>query len=119
MDSVLAFIDAPSSESGDWFNSYTHYFDKKGKTIGFNRYSGFSLGCPASNSHETSIYYFDEKGQLIQKEYTLVDENDKAIHPKECEFMYRHKYKIYKSWNKLANDIGIIKVINSVLKTGG
>ncbi len=117
--SVIAFEVSPISESGDWSNTYTHYFDEKGNTIAFKRYSGFFMGCPAGVSKETSIYYYDQKHQLIQKEYTLVDGDGKTINPKECEFMYRHDYKIYKSWNDLANDIGIFKALNAARKTGG
>jgi hypothetical protein len=109
--SVVAFEDTPSSESGDWSNTYTHYFDTKGTTIAFKRYSGFFMGCPASVSKETSVYYYDEKHQLIQKEYTLVNEEGAPVNPKECDFMYRHKYKIYSNWNELANEIGILKVL--------
>jgi hypothetical protein len=76
------------------------------------------MGYPAKISKETSVYYYDQKLQLIQKEYIIVDEDDKTIDPKECEFMYRHDYKIYTNWNDLANDIGILKTINNALKTG-
>jgi hypothetical protein len=109
--SVVAFEETPSSESGDWSNTYTYYFDKKGTTIAFKRYSGFFMGCPASVSKETSVYYYAEKHQLIQKEYTLVNEEGAPINPKKCDFMYRHEYKIYNNWNELANDIGILKVL--------
>ncbi|MHA1941639.1 MAG: hypothetical protein ACW97P_07930 [Candidatus Hodarchaeales archaeon] len=109
--SVVAFEETPSSESGDWSNTYTYYFDKKGTTIAFKRYSGFFMGCPASVSKETSVYYYDEKHQLIQKEYTLINEEGAPINPKKCDFMYRHEYKIYNNWNELANDIGILKFL--------
>ncbi len=109
--SVVAFEDTPSSESGDWSNTYTYYFDKKGTTIAFKRYSGFFMGCPAGVSKETSVYYYDEKFQLIQKEYTLVNEEGTPINPKKCDFMYRYEYKIYNNWNELANDIGLLKVL--------
>jgi len=108
--SVVAFEDTPSSESGDWSNTYTYYFDKKGTTIAFKRYSGFFMGCPASVSKETSVYYYDEKHQLIHKEYTLVNEEGAPINQKECDFMYRHEYKIYYNWDELASDIDVLKV---------
>ena len=108
---IVAFEETPTSESGDWSNTYTHYFDQKGTTIAFKRYSGFFMGCPASVSKETSVYYYGKKHQLIQKEYTLVNEESVPINPKKCEFMYRHEYKIYDSWDELAKKIGILKAL--------
>jgi len=111
---VIAFDDIPTSESGDWFNRYTHYFNKEGETIAFKRYSGFFMGCPSEGSNETSVYYYNGKHNLIQKEYTLVDGGGKEVDPKECDFMFRHEYKIYKNWKDLAQDIGILKVLNKI-----
>lgn len=104
---IATFEDVPSSESGDWSNSYTHYFDSKGNTLAFKRYSGFFMGCPADVSKETSIYYYGENYELVQKEYSLVDNDGVSINPKECEFMYRHEYKIYKNISDLTKDIGV------------
>jgi hypothetical protein len=77
------------------------------------------MGCPAEVSKETSIYYYDEKHRLIQKEYAIVDGDGKTIDPEKCEFLYRHDYKIYRSLDELGNDIGILKALSSVLKKDG
>lgn len=69
---ILAIDETPVSESGDWYNTYTHYFDENGNTIAFKRYSGFFNGCPGL-AKETSFYYFDHDGILVRKDYQLVD----------------------------------------------
>ncbi len=103
---VAVFQEIPVSESGDWFNTYTHYYDEKGKTIAFQRYSSFFNGCPDSPSNETSTYYYAEH-RLIAKDYSLLGENNKKIEPDQCDFMYRHDYSIWGTWMETKNASGI------------
>jgi hypothetical protein len=101
---IKAVEEAPVSESGDWYNNYTHYFDNDGRTIGFKRYSGFFIGCPTSPAKETSVYLFDGNQNLIYKDYLLTDADGNKINPRDCEvFMYRHKYSIFASVNEFVS----------------
>lgn len=109
-NSVAAFMESPVSESGDWGNSYTHYFDAQGNTVAFERSSSFFIGCPSESATETSTYYY-QNSKLIAKDYTLKDNKEKAISPSKCEFMYRHDYVIRHNWleSKRAAGIGQVK----------
>jgi hypothetical protein len=41
-----ALVEAPVSESGDWFAEFTHWFGEDGRTVAFEwRASSFSSGC--------------------------------------------------------------------------
>ncbi len=110
---IKAIEEVPVSQSGDWYNTYTHYFDKDGRTIGFKRYSGFFIGCPASPAKETSVYLFDGSQNLIYKDYLLTDADGNKINPRDCEvFMYRYKYSIFASVNEFVSKTHIEKLVN-------
>jgi WD40 repeat protein len=103
---VAALNETPASFSGDWNNSYTHYFDEDGNTIAFVRYSAFFNGCvtPPDTpddfiAKETSTYYFHNH-KLIAKDYVLVDKDNNALAPTQCEFNYRHPYTIRNTWEE-------------------
>ena len=105
--SVSAVQEVPTSESGDWSNSYTHYYDESGKTIAFERYSGFFNGCPHSPAKERSHYYLDKK-EIIAKDYSLVGNNNKVLKASDCEgFPYRHEYTIYHTLKETLNKYNI------------
>ncbi len=69
----------PTSQSGDWSASFTHYFDDQERTIMFEFYSG------SFNSRCTDIlkirkkYYFDENFSLIKDVVTYTDKDEKLI----------------------------------------
>jgi hypothetical protein len=48
----VALVAVPVSESGDWHNQYTHYFNDRRCTVAFERYSGFFNGCPGGLGKE-------------------------------------------------------------------
>jgi hypothetical protein len=90
----------PTSQSGDWSASFTHYFDKLGRTIMFEFYTG------SFNSQCTDIlkirrrYYYDDNFNLIKKSVTYSDKDNKPIkNPDRCETygIQLEKPKIYKS----------------------
>ncbi len=109
---IISFSEVPISESGDWHNTYTHYFDENGNTIIFKRYSGFFNGCPGL-SKETSIYYFDQNGILLKKEYELINGEGRQISSKDCDvFMYRHDYSIFKNAKEIINYYKINGLLN-------
>lgn len=106
--SVAAFHEVPVSESGDWDNGYTHYFDQAGNTIALVRTSSFFNACPDATDTpdsdtsflETSTYYYRDN-KLVAKDYSFVvrdGEKEKAISPAKCEFSYRHPYTIHPNW---------------------
>jgi hypothetical protein len=105
---VAAFQEVPVSESGDWFNTYTHYYDKQGNTIAFRRFSSFFNGCPDSPANETSTYYY-ENHRLIAKDYSLKGDKNKVIKADKCDFMYRYDYHIRKNWIDSMKASGIDK----------
>lgn len=103
---IAAFQQVPVSESGDWFNTYTHYYDEKGNTIAFQRHSSFFNGCPDSPSNETSTYYYQEH-RLVSKDYSLKGNNNRTLDTVKCDFMYRHNYTIQQTWAESRRASGI------------
>lgn len=105
-NTIAAFNETPQSLSGDWVNDYMHYYDENGNTIAFKRYSGFFNDCVAPPdtpddfvAKETSTYYF-RNHKLITKDYVLVDKDNNALAPTQCEFSYRFDYTIHKTWEE-------------------
>ena len=98
----------PTSESGDWSATYTHYFDEHGHTIFFKFYSSsFNSGC-ADVLRITKRYYFDNKFNLIKKEVTYTDKDDKPIKDtKRCDTygLQREEPRIYKSHKDITREI--------------
>jgi hypothetical protein len=104
---VLALVEIPTSLSGDWFNAYTHYFDERGRTAVFERFSGFFNGCENGGAREHSLYVLDDGGRVIEKAYVLTDFEDEPLDPRGCTFHYRHPYRIHPSWLELAAALGL------------
>ena len=105
-DRVVAFVEVPTSESGDWYNEYLHYFDADGRTLVFERSSSFFNGCPVK-ARERTISYFDPTGRLLSREYTLTAFGGSPVDASRCDFMYRYPYQIFRSWPELARSIGL------------
>lgn len=104
---IAAFQQAPIGASGDWFNTYTHYYDGEGNTLAFKRYSSFFNGCPSSPSNETSTYYYQEH-KLIAKDYSLKGENDKTLDQENANSCIGMATQFIKTWagSKKASAIG-------------
>jgi hypothetical protein len=94
---VVRFVlESPFNESGDYLNTFAHYFDEKGRTFAFVRTSNFfNSECISGAASEISAYFFDQNQQLIQKMYELKSPDGKALNPDSCVFQYRKNYKIY------------------------
>ncbi len=114
---VAALQEVPVSESGDWNNGYTHYFDETGQTIAFERNSSFFNACDEltppldenSVTTETSTYYY-RNGKLIAKDYSfegVINKKTRPINSAKCTFHYRHPYKIYPQWEQVRKAVGI------------
>jgi hypothetical protein len=112
---VLAGVETPTSYSGDWHNSYTHYFDSFGRTVVFHRVSSFFNMCDifteddiiSRPAREHSVYYYSDDGRLIEKEYSLATLSDGPIDPSECGFMYRFNYTVHRTWEAFAWATGL------------
>jgi hypothetical protein len=101
---IVVAEEIPWSESGDWYNTYTHYFDDQGRTIAFERYSGFF----SPERKENSIYYFDSMYRLIKKTYKLTNfDGSPARKPADDELYYHFKYWIYPLWASMAKEISL------------
>ena len=96
-----------NSCSGDWTITYTYYFDAVGRTVAFQRYSGFFNGCDFGLARETSVYEYAATGSLVLKEYTLTDSDGVPKPTTACQFMYRYPYSIYASWRAYAHAMGL------------
>lgn len=98
----------PTSESGDWSATYTHYFDDRGRTILFKFYSGsFNSGC-ADILKITQQYYFDDKFNLIKKVITYTDKDSRPIQDiKRCDTygIQREEPRIYSSHKEITKEI--------------
>jgi hypothetical protein len=89
----------PHSESGDWFNVYTHYFDPSGRVFAFERHSSFFIGCDDVNgARETATTLYAGDGRIMARRYVLeAFDTTKAITRDQCEFLMRWPYTIQRS----------------------
>ncbi len=96
------FVEEPFSESGDWNNEYIYVFSQSGKLKLFIRKSSFfNSNCSDGAVTEKEIFEV-EKGTLVKKDYTIVDENRIAIEDtSKCIFNYRFKYPVYSDYYKI------------------
>ena len=98
---VRVVVETPTSCSGDWTISYTHYFDDAGQTIAFTRYSGFFNGCDFGLARESTTYGYAH-GSLVFKDYLLTDGPGHPKRTSACAFMYRQPYSIFRTWTAYA-----------------
>jgi hypothetical protein len=99
---VRFVLSSPFNESGDWLNTFTHYFDENGRTFAFVRTSNFmNSACTKGAASEISAYFFDQNQQLIQKMYELKGSDGKPLQPDSCVFNYRYPYHIFPSRDSL------------------
>lgn len=94
---VVRFVlESPFNKSGDYLNTFAHYFDDQGRTFAFVRTSNFfHSDCTSGAASEISAYFFGQNQQLIQKMYELKASDGKPLNPDSCVFKYRKNYKIY------------------------
>ena len=98
---IVAITESPFSQSGDWFLTLIHYFDKNGQTFAFERQTNFfNSGCTEGVAYETKTEYYDNDFKLIRKEYKLVDEKGVNLNKDSCTFMYDYSYKVFPSVDK-------------------
>ena len=102
----LVYRESPYSESGDWDNTYTSYYDIKGNLKVLIRESSFfNSVCKDGIITEKEVYSY-ESNKLIKRSHEFYDENMKFIKDtSNCVFNYRFKYNIYKKFD----DIPVVK----------
>ncbi|MGZ3755176.1 MAG: hypothetical protein ACXVAY_05750 [Mucilaginibacter sp.] len=95
---IVFILESPTSESGDWDIVYTNYFDKKGRLFCFERAAGFfNSGCTDEAAHETLTKYYNNKFQVIDSAYTLLDSHKKPLKKSACVFNYDYPYNVIAS----------------------
>lgn len=106
---VVRFVlESPFNKSGDYLNTFAHYFDDQGRTFAFVRTSNFFHSqCTSGAASEISAYFFDQHQQVIQKMYELKASDGKPLHPDSCVFKYRKAYKIYATRDALLQAIDL------------
>ncbi|MDR2840333.1 MAG: hypothetical protein LBV75_03565, partial [Paludibacter sp.] len=85
-EQIIKVIEFPFSESGDWFISLTHYFDKDGKTFAFERKCNFFNA--EGIAYETQTEFFNGDFKPISTDYKLIDENGNTLQKDDCDFPY-------------------------------
>lgn len=92
---IVTVSEFPLSESGDWDITFTHYFDKDGKTFAFDRQTNFFNSiCTSGVAYETRIEFYDSDFKTLNKVYKLIDEKGMTLQKNSCQFPYDYKYKI-------------------------
>ena len=94
------YIEVPYSESGDWNNTYTYYFDTSGNTRVIKIVSiFFNSVCLQDALTEETIFLYDTKFNEISKIYKLYDDEGKPVKDtSKCVFNYRFEFPLYKNY---------------------
>lgn len=106
---LLAVLESPYSQSGDWYLVYTHYFDQEGRTFAFTRQTNFfNSGCTEGAAYETITEYYNPAFQLLAREYVLVDENDQPLDKGRCSFPYDAPYTVQATREQVLARYGMV-----------
>jgi hypothetical protein len=88
MGHIIRISESPSSESGDLFICFNHYFDDRGKTFAFEKKTNsFNNHCTDGVAYETQTFYYDENFKQVSHTYKLVDENDMPLAKDSCDII--------------------------------
>lgn len=95
---IILVSQIPFSQSGDWFITYTHYFDEKGNTYAFRKQTNiFDSDVKGGVIYETLLKYYDVNFSILKKNYTLQDKSGKTIKNNGHVDIYQYKYATYKN----------------------
>lgn len=96
----FVYIEVPYSESGDWNNTYTYYFDTIGNTRVVKIVSSFfNSECVEGVLTEETIFLYDMNFNKISTMYKIYDEKGNAIKDtSKCVFNYRFEFPLYKNY---------------------
>ena len=105
---IIYIFESPTSESGDWDISYRSYYDTSGKIFAFERQEHFfNSECTEGAAHELLVKYFDKQGAVISSQYSLRDDQKKALDSKRCSYPYDKPYVISKDLNSYLTRSGV------------
>ncbi|QHS54629.1 hypothetical protein GWR56_03365 [Mucilaginibacter sp. 14171R-50] len=95
---IVMIAEIPFSQSGDWYITYTHYFDEDGNTYAFKKETNtFDSEVKDGVIYETLIRYYGASLKLLNKTYSLKDKGGKPIKNNGHIDVYQYKYNIYKN----------------------
>jgi hypothetical protein len=100
---LKGFKDIPTSESGDYSNIITYYFNNDGNVIAYKTVSSFfgeDCSLPGTTITEKNFIYYGNSFKILKKEYSLTSDK-KTIDSSKCIFNYRIDDKIYKSISEI------------------
>jgi hypothetical protein len=103
-DSVVkVYIEVPYSESGDWNNTFTYYYDINGNLRASKVVSSFfNSNCYEGALTETVLSFFNSQHKLDSNAYTLVDDKGNSISDtSKCVFNYRLAVQSYHSYSEI------------------
>ena len=94
---IILISQIPYSESGDWFITYSHYFDERGKTFAFRKETNtFDSDIKGGVIFENLTKYYNTDFKIIKQIYTIQDKSGKAIKNNGHINMYQYKYTLFK-----------------------
>ncbi|MBB5396994.1 hypothetical protein [Mucilaginibacter sp. AK015] len=95
---IVMIAEIPFSQSGDWYITYTHYFDEDGNTYAFKKETNtFDNEVEDGVIYETLISYYGGSLKLLSKTYSLKDKSGKPVKNNSHIDVYQYKYIIYKN----------------------
>lgn len=84
----------PMISAGEWNISYIHYFDKSGHTFAFERQCSFlNSRCTPGVAREVRTEFFNGSFQMLDREYELVDAQNKPLQKGDCVFPFNFIYQ--------------------------
>ncbi|SFQ81352.1 hypothetical protein [Hymenobacter arizonensis] len=98
---VVLVHEAPTSESGDWHLTHTHYFTPHGQTFAYEcRTAFFNSLCtpdPEGVAHETRVHYYAAGRRLRPGEYRLTDSEGRSLPKARCQLPVERPYQLSKT----------------------
>jgi hypothetical protein len=103
---IILIGEFPTSESGDWYIEYLHYFDKKEKTFVFQRTTNFfNSMCADGVAYEKIVEYYNSDFNRIERNYSLADKNKKELKKEDCAMHYDYPFEISNNLKSYLNKI--------------
>ena len=104
--SIILIGEFPTSQSGDWYIEYLHYFDKNKKTFAFQRNTNFfNSMCTDGVAYERITEYYNSDFNRIERNYSLNDKNEKQLKKDDCAMHYDYPFEISDNLKSYLNEI--------------
>ncbi len=110
---IILITQSPYSQSGDWYIECKHYFNSKGKTFAFSKKETvFDDRVKGEVAMETFLRFYNDRFDVIEKDYRLTDGDDKLIKRNKNDFDFRDfKEQVYSNVSDCLKAYNI-KVVN-------